>query len=150
MNSGRVGWPIGRLTKRCNSERLRIRLCALLVASTIWVVPAAFLAPSVGASRAAIFALIGSFGGLFAWAVYHVISGRNDGLAIMLSLTVVAMNGSMQPSVHSMKTELARRAVMIVVMAIFSVPLAFFVRRYGKRQAKPSDSPVWDAELDQG
>ncbi len=123
--------------------RARIRRIALWMTPWAWVVGTAIIAlvDKQSVLRAAAVAAVGALGGLIVWAIYHAISGRNDGLAIF----IMALTATVAPSrqmVHPLKDELIKGVMSSVILAVMSVVIGLFLRerREGKGQATISRS----------
>ena len=141
------------ISRNCAGVRLRVWLFALWTSVGTWISATVIMASPafVGLpfSRAGLYAAISAAGGLFAWAIYHGISRRNDGLMIILVAPILTLVSASRSSLPP-RTELIAQGVAIGFMALSAAPVALFLRRSRKRETVAIDSPVWDAEIDRG
>ncbi len=88
-----------------------------------------------------------TLGGLLAWLIYHALSRRNDGLAILIVAFIGALSTS-QTEMFSPDEEFAKQSVNIIGLAIVAAAFGAFVRIRGGLNVRPTQSPLWDAEVD--
>ena len=88
-----------------------------------------------------------TFGGLIAWAIYHTISRRNDGMVILMLALLLTVPSTDQIAL-SLMGELTRRAVPFILLAIISVAVGLFYRERRKGEQAMVPSPLWDADVD--
>jgi hypothetical protein len=96
---------------------------------------------------AATIALVNALGGLIAWAVYHVISRRNDGMVVIM-MAVLGLTPRSGQMALPLNDEVTRQAVAFFILASMSVVMALFVRWRQKSEKATGRAPLWDAELD--
>jgi hypothetical protein len=103
--------------------------------------------------HAATVAAVGALGGLISWAIYHAISGRDDGLGIF----IVSLGVLNQPAILSLRAAVAVEVVSIILTLFFVAVFRPLLRRsqgdVGKKPKrigirKATDSPLWDPEVD--
>lgn len=129
------------------ADRRTSRGLALAMAGYTWVVGFCvskyFSEPTL---RALALSGMQAFGGLAAWWCYHLISRRNDGMAIIM----VAFQPSMQSHPERpFSFEIIVRVVAFVFFLTFACSIAVVVRTRTKKALKPTAAPLWDDEIDQ-
>ena len=90
---------------------------------------------------------ISALGGLLAWLIYHALSRRNDGLAILIVAFIGTLSTS-QTEMISPEEEFAKQSVNIVRLAIVAAAFGAFSRFRSGQYERPTHSPLWDAEVD--
>ncbi len=88
-----------------------------------------------------------ALGGLLAWLIYHALSRRNDGLAIFIVAFVGALSTT-QTEMISPDEEFAKQSVNIVGLTIVAAAFAVFFRIRGGQRVRPTQSPLWDNDVD--
>ncbi len=89
-------------------------------------------------------AAVGALGGLLAWMVYHTISRQNNGLVIFV-WSLVGMNSR---HILAWNAALRDRFLMIAILMPICGLCGLLCREARKGDARPADSPLWDAEVD--
>jgi hypothetical protein len=133
--------------------RNQIRWMAIWVAAWLWVFEIYVLAQVRGQTLAgaATIAAATALGGLIAWAIYHALSRRNDGLMIFILASVGTVPRSDQIALP-LTNELTQRVAHFISLAMLSVAMGLGVRwlnrerRSGKKAT--ARSPLWDADID--
>jgi hypothetical protein len=126
-----------------------IRWSAVWMTAVVWVIGTVMITRLQGqtVARAAALAGLSALGGLVAWMIYHAISRRNDGLAIIMT-ALLGTVASSQRAIGPLKEEIAECAVRIVIFISMAVVFGAFLRNRPKRREQPIDSPLWDADFD--
>ena len=91
-----------------------------------------------------LFAAVGALGGLISWAIYHAISGRDDGLGIF----ILALGPLNRPAILSLRAAVAAEVVSIILTVFFVAIFRPLLRRSQVDVGKATDSPLWDPEVD--
>jgi hypothetical protein len=95
-------------------------------------------------TRAATVAAVRAVGALVVWSVYIATSRQKDGSErILLAIFLVGLV-SLSPGHSGILGE-----ATFILFLVFSMALAgLLVRRLGKAGGRPTNSPLWDAEMD--
>ncbi len=122
---------------------------ALCATALLWVFGTLMVAQVHGQTLvgAATIAAVSALGGLIAWAIYHTISRRNNGLGIFTLAATVTLTTSHQ-NVLPLNEALTQQASAVVILALTSVVFGLMSRERPKGQGHTAGSPLWDAELD--
>jgi hypothetical protein len=130
------------------SARNRIRKTAIWVTAWCWVIEIYVIAQVRGQTLAgaATIAAANALGGLIAWAIYHAISRRNDGLMIFIFAFLGTVPRSDQIALP-LTDELTKRAVDLNILAIVSVAMGLLNRWLyrERRKGATARSPIRDA-----
>lgn len=92
-------------------------------------------------------ASFGAIGGFLIWRMYHAISGRNDGLAILI-LAMVTTTGPAERPVQPLSHELAICVIVLIPQVIMTAALGWYFAGRPEKYPKPAESPLGDIELD--
>lgn len=138
-------------TAKSTWTRQQIRRVAVLLTPWCWVSGATGMVVVGGETipRAAAVARVGAIGGLIAWALYHAISGRADGLAFLI--TTKFGPATPQPGARlPLGTVLEGRILLTAWSTLVAIGVGIFLRLRSRRKADPraAASPHWDAEVD--
>jgi len=131
---------------RQTTSRSEIRWMAIAMAPFMWVVGTVAITQARGhpLPQAATVAAVGAPGGLIAWAIYHALSRRNDGLAIF----ILALGVQNHTAILSLRGAVAVQIVSLLVTASLAVVSGLLVREPREPGVQPNDSPLWDPEID--
>lgn len=129
------------------TDRRWIRGLALVMTGVAWIL--GFCVARFAAEppqRALVLSGIQAFGGLGAWWCYHLISRRNDGMAIF--------NFAVMPLLlcrpdRPLTLEVRVRLGGIVLLAAMLSAIGLVARWRANRKSKPTTSPFWDEQVDQ-
>jgi hypothetical protein len=135
------------------TARTQIRRMALCMTVVGWALGTAVISWRNDRilGSAATLAALNALGGLIAWAIYHTISRRNDGLAIVIMAVFWDAHARRNPTLLN---DLTNSIVPLVVMASTSLVVSLlvrygqFVRESRKGRGQKDSSPLWDAEID--
>jgi hypothetical protein len=126
-------------------------MAALLMTAMFWVIVTVMLIATQGESlpRAATFASFSAIGGLILWALYRVISGRNDGLvsSFIAAMVVVAVRPERQVA-RPLMPELARCTIELGTVAVVICFWGLFLRYRSKDIHQRGSSPLGDPDVD--
>jgi hypothetical protein len=135
------------ITKSSDDARL-IRRLAIWSSAVMWFIgTASGLVRGLNVANAATLGGMIALGGLVAWLIYHALSRRNNGIAIFGVAAIGALPSS-HTVVSSAGEAFAREAVTIVGVVITSAGIGACLRSRGGQDKRPTQSPLWDAEVD--
>ncbi len=138
-----------RESDKATAGKSRIRWVALAQAATQWLLGLYALAQTRGQtlSGEAILAAAAAVGGLIAWAIYHAISRRNDGLVILMM--ALLFNLPRPDSIAlPLREELTKQSFPFIILVMLSIIVGLYNRERRNREKSPQSSPLWDAEVD--
>ena len=130
------------------TTRPQIRWMAIVMTPWAWVLGTVMSVQFYGQTlnRGAIVAAVGALGALLAWASYHAISRRNDGLAIFI---VVLSATCFHPlPTLPLSQVVTMQTFVIVVLAVGFSAFGVIFRAPREGDGKTTGSALWDAELD--
>jgi hypothetical protein len=111
-----------------------------------WLIGTMMMAQNHGLARGATIAALGVLGGLIVWLIHCSISRRSNGLAGCYILTLApCMN---QQVTASLQVALKLQASVIVALALLVVLLDLLTRKPHESVGHPTDSRLWDSEVD--
>ncbi len=131
---------------RPNSTQAEIVCFAIPMTASTWVIGTVMMAQIQGLTRAAIIAAVGILGGLILWTIHASLSRRTNGLAGFMIMALGTGVG--QRDILPLKVVLTSQATAIVILSLVSSVFALLVRKPQKSDGQPTDSPLWDAEVD--
>jgi hypothetical protein len=125
-------------------------MVALSWTAMSWVIVTVMLMAMQGESlpRAATFGSVAAIGGLILWALYHGISGRNDGLASFIVAMVVVATRPERQVARPLMPELARCTVQLGTVAVVICIVGLFLRDRSKDIHQRGSSPLADPDVD--
>jgi len=135
------------ITKSSDDARLVRWMAGSVTAATWFVGTASWLVRGLNVADAATLGGMSALGGFLAWLIYHALSRRNNGIAIF----GMAAIGALPPSHYVMSSPneaFARQAVIIVGLVILAAAIGAFYRIRIGQNKRPTQSPLWDAEVD--
>ena len=136
---------VGTKSKRtCTSSE--IRWMAIVMTPWMWVVGSVILMLYGGQPlhHAVPIGAMGALGGLIAWAIYHGISHRNDGLGIFI-MALVAQN---QPAIRTLRAAVAIQIISIIIISALAVAFSSIIRKPQRDEGKATDCALRDPEFD--